>query len=375
MKTFFQQNLSLTGVSDLGPILKKCFIPQCCLWIKREEGTVHMKKTSISIIVFLVVFSLSLTLAPAAHSQTSVTNIKVLSYSYYFDYNGFLVVIGEVQNTGANTVKSVGLSGTAYSSDGEQVDSSVYAMVVDLLPRQKAPFMWTFVDTSGNGNGVWSHPDVTHIDISVYQADTTTDYQYPDLQVSNLKNYLGTNRGTGSDDQTADYGAYWVTGTLKNTGDQTAQNVRVIITYYNSSGAAVAVGGYIDQVMNTTLTPSQSTNFKIGAYDLNQTGIISSKKIAGYSVLVQVGGPILQGTEVPTVTPYPSPTSGSSTGVTVAPTSTDYSSVGGDSTDSSGWILGAVVVVAIVAVAAILLSIKKHRSSSAVPAKLVKPKK
>jgi len=339
-----------------------------------------MKKTSVSLLVFLIVCSLSLTLAPVTHSQTSSTDVKILSYSYYFDYTGFLVVIGEVQNTGANTVKSVGLSGTAYSSDGDQVDSSAYAIVVDLLPGQKAPFMWTFVDTSGNGNGVWSHPDVTHIDISVFQADTTTDYQYPDLQVSNLKNYLGTNRGTGSDDQTADYGAYWVTGTLKNTGDQTAQNVRVIITYYNSSGVAVAIGGYIDQVMNTTLAPSQSTNFKIGAYDLNQTGIISSKKIASYSVLVQVDGPILQGTIVPTVTSYPSPTGGSSTGATSAPTSTstststDSSPIGGSS-DSSGWIIGVIVVVAIVAVAAILLSIKKHRSPPAAPAKPVKRKK
>jgi hypothetical protein len=329
------------------------------LWIKREEGKVHMKKTSVSLLVFLIVCSMSLTLVPAAHSQTSVANVKVVSYSYYFDYTGFLIVIGEVQNTGSNTVKSVGLAGTAYSSDGEQVDSSINAIVVDLLPGQKAPFMWTFVDTSGNGYGVWSHPDVTHIDISVYQAPTTTDYQYPDLQVSNLKNYLGTNRGTGSNDQTADYGAYWVTGTLQNTGDQTAQNVRIIITYYNSSGAAVAVGGYVNQVMNSTLAPSQSTKFKIGAYDLNQTGIISSKKIASYSVLVQVDGPILQGT-----------------GVTSAPTSTstDSSPIGGSS-DSSGWIMGVIVVVAIVAVAAILLSIKKRRSPPSAPAKSVKRKK
>jgi hypothetical protein len=114
--------------------------------------------------------------------------------------------------------------------------------------------------------------------------------------------------------------------------------------------------------MNATLAPSQSTQFKIGAYDLNQTGIVSEKKITSYSMLIQVEAPILQEntTELPTVTPYP--TGGTvepTTSATTSPTSTGSSSIGVSAPGSSGWILAVIAVLVIVAVAAIILSIKK----------------
>jgi hypothetical protein len=319
-----------------------------------------MKKTSIGLLVLLAICSLSLTLTPAAISQSAPTNVKVVSYSYYFDTTGFLVVVGEVQNVGTDPVSSVTLSGIATSSDGAEVTSDINALVVDLLPGQKAPFYWNFYDTTGTGT--WNHPDVTSLNIAVTQASTTTSYQYPDMKITGTSSSIGTNRGTSADDPNADYGAYWVTGTLQNTGSQTATNVRLIATYYNASGVAVAVGGYIDQVMNATLAPSQSTQFKIGAYDLNQTGIVSEKKITSYSMLIQVEAPILQEntTELPTVTPYP--TGGTvepTTSATTSPTSTGSSSIGVSAPGSSGWILAVIAVLVIVAVAAIILSIKK----------------
>ena len=323
-----------------------------------------MKKTSIGLLVLLAICSLSLTLTPAAISQSAATNVKVVSYSYYFDTTGFLVVVGEVQNVGTDPVSSVTLSGIATSSDGAEVTSDINALVVDLLPGQKAPFYWNFYDTTGTGT--WNHPDVTSLNIAVVQASTTTSYQYPDMKITGDHSSIGTNRGTSADDPNADYGAYWVTGTLQNTGSQTATNVRLIATYYNASGAAVAVGGYIDQVMNATLAPSQSTQFKIGAYDLNQTGIVPEKKITSYSLLIQVEAPILQkGND-----PYP--TGGTvepTTSATTSPTSTDSSSIGMSAPDSSGWILAVIAVLVIVAVAAIILSIKKRRSQLAAKTK------
>jgi hypothetical protein len=255
------------------------------------------------------------------------------------------------------------LTGIATSSDGAQVNSNINAIAVDLIPGQKAPFYWNFYDTSGNG--IWNHPDVTSLNITVAQASTTTSYQYPDMKISGTSSSIGTNRGTSADDPNADYGAYWVTGTLQNTGNQTATNVRLIVTYYNASDTVVAVGGYIDQVMNATLPPSNSTQFKIGAYDLNQTGIVPEKKITGYSVLVQVDGPILQGTatELPTVTPYP--TGGTvepTTSATTSPTSTDSSSIGGSQNGSlPAWVYAVVVIVAIAVVAVALLLVKKRK--------------
>jgi hypothetical protein len=244
------------------------------------------------------------------------------------------------------------------------VDSNVNALVVDLLPGQKAPFYWDFYDTTGAGT--WNHPDVTSLNIAVSQASTTTSYQYPDMKITGDRSSIGTNRGTSADDPNADYGAYWVTGTLQNTGSQTATNVRLIVTYYNASGAAVAVGGYLDQVMNATLAPSQSTQFKIGAYDLNQTGIISEKKITSYSLLIQVEGPILlQGnaTELPSVTPYPTGGTVEPTiSATTSPISTDSSSISGSQNGSlPTWVYAVVVIVAIAVVAAALLLVKKRK--------------
>ena len=219
-----------------------------------------MKKTFVSLMVLFAVCSLSLTMIPLAHSQTAPTNVKIVSYSWYIDSLGLLVVVGEVQNVGSSTVSSVILTGTASSSDGGKVQSNTQVYVTDLIPNQKAPFYWEFYDQSNQNGGSWLHPDVSNIDISVYKADTTTDYLYPDVTVTSSQNSIGTNRGTGPTDQTADYGAYWVTGQIQNKGSQTATNVRLIGTFYNSSGAVVAVGGYINEVVSASLAPSVSAS-------------------------------------------------------------------------------------------------------------------
>jgi hypothetical protein len=340
-----------------------------------------MKKTSVSLLVLLAICLLSLTLTPAAFSQSAPTNVKVVSYSYYFDMTGFLVVVGEVQNVGTDIVSKVSLGGTATSSDGAQVNSNINAFVADLLPGQKAPFYWEFYDSAGTGT--WNHPDVTSLDIAVIGASTTTSYQYPDLKITGDHSYLGTNRGTGPDDPNADYGAYWVAGTLKNTGSQTAQNVYVLATYYNASHVVVAVGGFED-VVNASLAPSASLSIKVGAVDLNQTGIVSDKKITSYSLLIQVQGPILLGTSTdtptPTVTPYPTggtePTTSATSSASSSPTSTDSSSIGASQSGSQqAWVYAIVVIVAIVVVAVALLLVKKRKNQPATQPKEAKGKK
>lgn len=334
-----------------------------------------MKKIIVIFLVLLTICSLSLTMVPAAFSQSPPTNVKILSYSWYIDSLGLLVVVGEVQNVGSSTVGSVVLAGTASSSDGSQVDSSINAYVVDLLPQQKAPFYWEFYDSGNENGGGWSHPDVSNVAISVYKADTTANYQYPDLKITNDHYSIGTNRGTGANDQTADYGVYWVNGQIQNTGSQTATNIRVIGTFYNASGAVVAVGGYINEVVNASLSPSASTLFKFGAFDINQTGIVTEKKITSYSLLIQVETPILQGA-APVITPYPS--SGTITSTTSAPTPTAASSIGqGSQSDSAStqWIYVVAVVVALVAVAAALLLVRRRKGQSASESKASKRKK
>lgn len=305
-----------------------------------------MKKIIVGFLVLLAVCSLSLTLVPGAFSQTQ--NIKIVSYSYYIDSIGLLVVVGEVQNVGSNTVDKVLVTGTVSSSDGHQANSGIYAWVNNLIPQQKAPFYLEFSSDSSS-DGSWTS-DISNVAISVYQADATVSYQYQDLTITKK-----------SATQTSD-GVFWVNGDIQNTGTQTASNITVVAAFYNSTGATVAVG-YTYPLTPANLGPSGTTSFKVGAFDLNQTGIISEKKITDYSLLIQVQAPILQGT-APVISVTPTP--GSITVATPGPTSPSTSSQGsqsGTTTNSSTspqLIYAIVIVVAIVAVAAAFLLLKKR---------------
>ena len=131
-------------------------------------------------------------------------------------------------------------------------------------------------------------------------------------------------------------------------------------TFYNCTGTVVAVG-YSNTI--DSLSPSASGAFKLGAFDLNQTNIITSEKITSYSLIVLAEQPILQGT-APITTPYsnsvtPAPTSSTSTNPTSNPTSSESPLPGSDSTAlTPQWIYAIVIVVAIIAIAAAFLHLK-----------------
>ena len=206
-------------------------------------------------------------------------------------------------------------------------------------------------------DGTWYSIDLGSVNLQVAQANATANYQYPDLTITSKQSSIG---GT-----TDDKGVFWVNGNIKNIGSQTATSVTVFGTFYNSTGATVAVG-YGNTV--ASLSPSGSASFKLGAFDLNQTGVSASKKITDYSLLINVQAPILKGTApvtVPTASPSPiinpSPTS---TSTNSSPTPTNSQS-GSDSTGSQvtpTWIYAIIIVTAIVAVAAVLLVLSKRKS-------------
>ena len=307
-----------------------------------------MKKIIVGFLVLLAVCSLSLTLVPGAFSQTQ--NVKVLSYSYYVDSLGFLVVVGEVQNIGTNTIASVVLTGTVTTSEGSQENSYTRVWVANLIPQQKAPFYMEFSSTTSS-DGKWQS-EVSDVAINVYQADATANYLYPDLTIT-------SKAGTVSSD-----GTFWVNGAIQNTGSQTAQNVTIIGTFYKSTGQVVAVGySGPTTLIPYSIEPSQSATFKLGAFDLNQTVVPSDNKISSYSLLIRPLGPILQGAApVISATPTPGPITVATPGPTSSPTSSQGSQSGtaNNSGQSPQWIYGAVVVVAIIAVAAALLLLKKR---------------
>ncbi len=71
-----------------------------------------------------------------------------------------------------------------------------------------------------------------------------------------------------------------------------ATGISVVATFYNSEGTPIATG-YTDPVAN--LVADSTTNFKVAAFDLNQTSVSPDKKIDGYNLLVQLKSPMLSG--------------------------------------------------------------------------------
>ena len=247
---------------------------------------------------------------------------------------GNLVVVGEVQNVGNTVIDYVVVSGAVTGSDGSYVESGNRVWALNLIPGQKAPFYLDFLSKYTNSQ-TW-YVGVADVSLSIYQAPSTTKYQYQEVKVL--------------DDKPAptSEGEYWVKGNLKNNGAQTATDVTVLATFYNSSGTVVAIG-YSTTI--SSLAAGATTSFKVAAFDLNQTIVSPSQKIAGYSLLVQVKSPMQTGTApVANTTIIPVPTT--------APTANNSDTEA--NTDQNVIYVGVVVAVVIaVIVASVLLKRRK----------------
>jgi hypothetical protein len=291
----------------------------------------------------LALASLALTLIPVAFSQPE--NIKIVSYTYYTDMGGFVDLIGEVQNVGTTTVDPIYLTGTFKSASGATIDTSYCKVwVADLLPQQKAPFYIEFLPQS------WSQADIASVIITPTVANVTNNYQYQDLTITNKKESIGT---------TGNYsGAYSVDGTIENTGNQAATNLTVVGTFYNSTGNVVGVG-YTNYLTPAVLNPSESLSFTVYAFDVNQSMVPASMKIASYALLVQTQGPILQGNA-----PVPTSNQGGSPIVTSNPSSGSSSQGGTGSSSNSSFnptIIYVVIIVVVVAIVGGVLALKRSK--------------
>ncbi|MCW3983079.1 MAG: FxLYD domain-containing protein [Candidatus Bathyarchaeota archaeon] len=289
-------------------------------------------KLSACFLLLTIVCGLSLTSFGGVSAQTE--NVRIISYSYYIDMLGNLVVVGEVQNVGNTVIDYVVVSGAVTGSDGSYVESGNRVWALNLIPGQKAPFYLDFLSKYTNSQ-TW-YVGVADVSLSIYQAPSTTKYQYQEVKVL--------------DDKPAptSEGEYWVKGNLKNNGAQTATDVTVLATFYNSSGTVVAIG-YSTTI--SSLAAGATTSFKVAAFDLNQTLVSPPQKIAGYSLLVQVKSPMQTGTApVANTTIIPVPTT--------APTANNSDTEA--NTDQNVIYVGVVVAVVIaVIVASVLLKRRK----------------
>lgn len=295
-----------------------------------------MRKSSVYLLVVLTLVSLGLTLVPMAFCQTSqAQDLKVTNWSYYFT-NGNLNVVGEIQNTGTSTVTSVFLTGSVIDVNGvDQADSTSQALVQYLLPQQESPFYMSFTGGPNSApDGTWGTVKISYVNFTVSSSTTTTNYQYPDLKITQESSSVPTS-GTYQ-------GAFLVNYTIKNTGAQTAQNIWVIGAFYNSTGTIVGVG-YTEYLTPSSLAPSQTLSSSIAALDLDQTQVPTALQISSYTLTVQSADPVLQGTPPPTTTNTP---------VTAQKTANSNGSPASNKT--SIYVVVIVVVILVVAVGTVL---------------------
>jgi hypothetical protein len=270
--------------------------------------------------IALLLVSLGLAAAPKTFSQ--IQEVKIINYSWYVDSEGYLDVVGLVQNEGPNTISSIAMTGSVLGPDNVDIcDSGTQVWVSDLLPQQEAPFYMEFVapqssSQSSTAQVTWSEVieagEFSSISLSVASANATSSYQYQGLSITSSKGSVGTTAGYN--------GAYVVNGVIKNTGDQSATNLTVVGAFFNSTGSVVGVA-YTDYLTPTVLVPGNTTTFEIAAFDLNQSQVPAALQIKSYQLLVQTGGPILQGA-APTIVPETTAT----TGPTDTPTSSPVAS-------------------------------------------------
>ncbi|NLF88355.1 hypothetical protein GX563_05970 [Candidatus Bathyarchaeota archaeon] len=297
-----------------------------------------MKKTLTCLLILLVTSSIALTFAP--NTSGSTADVAILdNYTFYEDSLGYLVVIGEVQNVGSSVIANVSLTGSI-TTDTTTASGGCIVWGYYLLPGQKAPFYMEFYQQ--NSGASWAGLTKSDISLSVYTAPETSQYKYQEVVVvSSAASPTAT-------------GEYWVTAELKNTGTQTAKGIAVVATFYNSEGLPVG-SGYINPV--STLAAGATTTVKVPCWDLNQTIVDSSHKIASYRLLIQVESPIQTDGNIPVVSSNPTPVPGQ----TSTSTSSGSQATGTDQTALYAAIVAAIAVVTVVAV----LLIKRRKTGGA----------
>ena len=178
-----------------------------------------MDKTRIAIVIVCTIFFFSLVFGPNVFVQAAYTGVTVLSHSSYVSSSGHFIVVGEVQNTGNHVLGNASLNVVVSASNGSQlVSGTTMAYVNDFLPQQKAPFYIDFGKIDFN-----TIPDAITFNFNVSNHPPTNYIQYPDLSS------IVTFNGIVND-------AYVVSGSITNNGVETANDIKVVGTYYNNGG-------------------------------------------------------------------------------------------------------------------------------------------
>lgn len=257
------------------------------------------KKVALVIVAVLVLASFAM-LAGNAKAESSET--VVLDYSRYIapststlaSATGDLIVVGEIQNIGANIIENMTVQGTALGANGQTlaVTTSI-AFVYYMAPGQKAPFYLDFTAQSSQTQDLTWIPSISQLEFTFPSIVHANMSQYSDAKVVHEMNF------------TDNSGLYVIRGILENDGGLVDQDPWVVTTFYNASGSVIGLN--YTNFLTDTLSPNGGVPFYATPVD-NDTQLTS--QIANYAFQVDS---LTLTNSLPTSSPTSTPTSSGST--------------------------------------------------------------
>jgi hypothetical protein len=187
---------------------------------------------------------------------TNAAGVVILdNHSSYIALSGALHVVGEVNNTGATSVKDIVIKVTYYDTHNRAIaSSSSSALQSILLPGMRAPF-----DVSLTGSSVVQQVDRYELEVSYSETDIVLNRTLLVQSYSFLSNITKS---------------FHVVAEVKNNSTKISNATNAITTCYDSNGTVVAA----KQSTLENLNPGQTEYFDM-TIDQPQ-----STKVARYEV-------------------------------------------------------------------------------------------
>jgi hypothetical protein len=219
-----------------------------------------LKKVVSGTVLMLLLIGMS-TLAFNIQPAYAAAQVNILTHSGWLDAIGYYHVSGEVENVGDGSASFVKITATFYdSSDTVVATSFTYTHLSVLLPGRKSPFEILLVDTTQAAK-------VHHYSLSATFSATSP---IPiGLEILSNSSYIDA------------VGYMHVVGEIKNIATGDATYVKVIATFYNSTGHVVGTAfTYSDP---SDLSPGQKAPFEVLLIYKNRVSLVATYTLTAES--------------------------------------------------------------------------------------------
>jgi hypothetical protein len=194
---------------------------------------------------FAIIALMSTMFAFSAEPAKAAEQITIVNHQGILESAGYYNVVGEVKNTGDTAAKNVYVKITFTSSEGNDEDEQE-VLIHTILPGRKAPFMGTAA--------------VAGSLVTSYKVELMTLTMASDDVPKALEIVSATSEANIINNM-------MITGSVKNTGTETATYTRVYATVYDGpsgTGNVVAVTSCTAQPYN--IDPGQTGTYQMGFF-------------------------------------------------------------------------------------------------------------